>query len=273
MSLETAAIETPVGIPEAPATEAPPPVAPQEDPKLSSKFAALARRERMLQKREAEAKRMYEDPDYKAWKTAKEGKYPLEAMKAAGYSYDEITQFVLNDGQMPPKTTDDAVKELQERLDAKEKAEQEAAKKAQDEYNEKVYAQHKLDIRQHVDASGDTYELIRAQGEYDTVFDVIYEYFEANGEVLSIDAAAEHVEKYLEEKGRKYLGTKKLGTQPAPQDSPAPAKTAGQFPATLTNAQTTNSPAPSKDENALLSDEESKRRAAEKLKQLWASKS
>ena len=197
---------------ETPSTVTPvvPEVVPEKKESLSSQFAALAKKEKRIlserQSLEAQNKELAEKlKQYEQFETKKKSAKtnPLEFLTEAGLTYDEITQFMLNGGEAPKK---DKATELEEKLNEfMSKSEQEkkeaADKQAKDlqEQEEKIIAQFKDSVRKQISDQKDKYELINLRGEQEMVIAVIEAHYDEKKEILSTEAAADLVEKHLED--------------------------------------------------------------------------
>lgn len=254
----------------APDPETPPAEAPKadEDDKLgvSRRFAALAKRERALQERERAAKAALNDPDYVAYRRAKEGARdnPMAFLEAQGWTMDSLAQFVLNDRKLTPEQQ---IAKLQERLDAAEKKKLEEAAASAEAERQSVLDQHKLAITATIDQGGEAFELCRAYGPeaVDLVQQVVESHWEATQVILPTKDAVAAVETWLEAQAReKVLKTKKF----APKESvPSVAGNETARPAlspTLTHRATTGAPSVPED-TSHLSREESIARAARRI--------
>ena len=228
----------------------------QQDDKFAAKFAKLSRREKDIRSRERELEdrlaqfeaKMAELEANKPTEPAKEPELPLEyrlkknplkTLEEIGYSYEDLTKMVLNDGEMSSDMQLNLMREeierdyrtkfeeLENKLAEKEKKEEEA------EYD-KVLNSFKSQINDVINNSDD-YDLIQANDAHDLVYDVIESYYQENGSVLDTKEAADQVEQYLYEEHMKILEkSKKLGNWRA-DASERVAKTAGQSP-TLSNS-------------------------------------
>ena len=252
--------------PQAPQTApaAPEAKAPEAKPtdKFAAKFAALTRKERDVRERETKWKSESESIKAESEKVKAEAeqyrnKYGqfeslaerVKADKSAGVkwllsqglSVEDLSDALLE--EMNPnaerkleRTTSDIEKRLMARLEelegkltAKEKAELESQKQAEQDTFEKTVTQVKTELREFIDA-GDDYELIKLSGEYETVFDVMQEHYNdqvTKGvsrdkiKILSYEEAAKWTEAYLEEDARtKYEAKRaKLVTKTEPAKS------------------------------------------------------
>lgn len=250
----------------APSTEAQTEKPKEESAEWNARFTALARKEKDLARKAAEIRQRDADENFKLFQAARQSKNPVQALQALGMTFNDAAQFVLNDGKEKPKTAEEKVEELRKSIEEMETKRQAEAARAQQEQIDFIINGHKQQIRETVDADSEKYEMIKANDAYETVFDVIEEYFNKNKVVLPIEKAAEHVENYLTEHAKKLLRLKKL--QALPTETPAaptqaaPKSTAPQM--TLTNRNVTAMPA--KENLGRLSKEESIKRAAAMLR-------
>ena len=241
---------------EAPAAEpAPAPEAPKED-KFGARFAALSRKEKALrqQQKDMESRQAAleaRQAEIKArdehWSNIK--KSPLKALKAAGISYDEVTQEVLGTREEPAIDPVEArYQALEARLAKAEALEQELNRFKAQASDEKIQAGEKAlrdNFANTISENKDKYEISANMGTeaIDLAREIVGQYFEKHNEVLTYAEVLDMVEAHYEEQVlKKVLTTKKakemMGSfnKPAPSETPksVPAKTAK--PATLTNA-------------------------------------
>lgn len=244
------------------ASESPPPA---PDPKIaekdraSSRFAALARkekdvrsklaaaeeRERLLIEREARIQaeeRRFED--------ARKKRRPMDALKELGYTYQDVTQDVLGGYEEPKldpvdeklnpvreqvtkatKENEDLRKELQALRDEREQ------EKRQREYDKGMGAIR--DIAKDVEK----YELVSTMGEeaVEMIRDTVVEYWKTHKEELPLAEAAEMVEKFYEEQYlAKLTKTKKLQSRvPQAASTPSASKEVRAPAPSLSNSLTT----------------------------------
>lgn len=235
---------------------------PEKDDKFSSRFAALAKREKAIQAREAKIKEMEtrfssidkQDAEFKS--------NPIKFLQDRyGLSYNDLTQLVLNDNKPTPEMK---VRELEEKLTAFERQKQDEAKKAEEERINGVINKFMGEIGSFVDDNANEFELIKAHGEgKELIYNVIDQHLSRTGRMLSIKEAAEHVEKYLTDEAQRFLNLNKFKPKEAPKEAPKAELKAAVTPKTLTNQAQTEVPTPKVEP---LSIEESKRRAAALLK-------
>jgi len=249
---------------------------------FASKFAALSRKEKALRERESDYESKFEEMERKLSEYEAKNKEPevdwehmlrndpLKALEEAGLGYDKLTELALNDGRLTPDMQMAAMREeierdyrrkfedLEERLSAKEEAEQE-------EYYNHVQDNFQNEIGDFVKQNGEDYELIGASEAEGLVYDVIEEHYNESGRILDLKEAADAVESYLEEEAGKLMKLKKmsarLGINPKElreMDSQV----------TLSNDHAAHVKYEESAER-MLSDDESKVRAAAFLQRAW----
>jgi hypothetical protein len=275
----------PVDKVEEPKTEAPPAEVkleakeePKEDPRHGKRFAELAKRQRELLQKEEDLKAR--EAKLSPIAEVLEKKDPLAKLQALGLTYEELTDYILRDGQADEPSIEQKVEALvEQKLSAKEQAdkvareakeaeEKAAADKAEAERIAKVIEDRKAEFARLTEADPDKYELTHKMGQADLAWDVTEGWYTAHGVLLKPEEALAKVEAYLEGEAQKLLQSKKFQKQPEPvveepvaepQRDRAPARAS-----TLSNRlQTSASPA---SEKPRLSREESAKRAASLLK-------
>jgi alanyl-tRNA synthetase len=97
-------------------------------------------------------------------------------------------------------------KELEELRNAMKQKEEETEKKQYDE----TVSGFKSQINDFLSSNAETYELINMNDAQGLVFDVIQEYYESSGRILSIEEAAKHTEEHLEAEAKKIMEAKKF---------------------------------------------------------------
>lgn len=256
----------------------------KNDDGFDSKFAALSRREKQLREREkqvearlaeiearvaginkpAEEAEAPAEPEIPFELRAKQN--PLKALEELGYSYEDLTNIVLNDGKLGTDRQMQLMREELER-DYKSKFEElenrlkeKEIKEEEQKYNQ-VIDNFKTEIQEFVAESGETYELIQANNAYDLVYDVIESYYNENGSILEVEQAAKEVEDYLYEEAMKYTSAKKIASAFGKPSQPAnPVRTSP----TLSNSHAATGV--SQQAASALSDDESRARAASLIK-------
>jgi cell division septation protein DedD len=253
--------------------------------KVSAKFAALARKEKQaLVKLEAAKTREQALIAREQALQAREAKLqefenikstnPLRALEMTGVSYQDLTQTVLNNGELTPemqinnlRKEVETFKEQQERL-AKEQAEAAAKRASQDE--QEILATFKSEIDTFIKGQGSKFELIQSFNQTGLVYDTIDAQFQRTGRILSISEASEMVEKYLESEIEKALEIPKFRAKATPPPPPVEARKPVTSPwgpkpvtRTLTNSATN---AATSSKPASLTDRERLERARARLR-------
>jgi len=238
----------------------------KEDILTSTRLAALAKREKEIVKREKNAKAMLDKASFLEKNLESIKKSPKKALQELGMTFEQFSTMFLSeiepDGK---KTAEDMIKEVVEKVDQKFSQLEEEKSKEKQEEEAKAIATFKKDLEKDVKSQGDKYELIQLNEAYDTVYEVIENYWKetfdeetGQGQYLTVEQAADQVEKYLEEQVSKFMKAKKFAKKEEPVvEVKEPTKT-------LTNKSVSNGFAPS--ENKLLTREESIRRAAKMIK-------
>lgn len=239
---------------EAAAPPAADPAKPADEKKdfLSPRFAALARKEKEARKALAEAKKKEQELTEREARLKKfeETNDPLELLKLKNYSYQDVTNRILNDGKASPEEELRTMKQqmadwMKSQEEAKQKSEDEMKSKSQAELEETI-SEFKVQIGEFIDANAETYELIHLHDQAPIVYDTIAQHWDREQaryeqdpsgprpKVLSIKEACELVEKFLEDQVEKTLKTKKMQSRlaPKPAEEKKPSDTQTK---TLTN--------------------------------------
>jgi len=193
---------------------------------------------------------------------------PMQALEALGLSYDGLTRRLLNEGKIP---LEDKLAQQAQEIENLKKYNQENAQERESRVAEReqkaIYGEMVDQIQNLVD-NNDKYELIKANGAYNTVYQVIQDQFNKDGSILQFDQAADYVERYFSDEAERYYKSAKLRDrykehwhQPVTAQDEEPSQQAAvqQRPNTLSNDLTSQTPARS---GALLPKEESLARAA-----------
>lgn len=291
--INTSAPVEPPKAPEPKVETTPEPPKPKLEDKESQKFAALARKERAIQAEKAKVEARFKELEgkeakIKAFEAASSNKDYSKAAEILGLSYEEWTNYILNENKPTPelevkgvrKELEDLKKNLQ---DERKLAEDKEKKAAQDKYNE-VMEQFKGEVSNYLLTHQDRYELIHLTGTQDVVTAVIEQHFQNTAKtgkpkVMTIEEASNLVEADLEVKARKAAATKKLqakgtadNTSPkesaSKQDSKSPEKASTdrpnstpQFRTLNNNLTSTSAPA----QKGPMSDEDRIKKALAKL--------
>lgn len=259
---------------------------PEQDDKFASKFAALSRKEKALRERESEIEARMAELEARLVPKEEEKKpelpldvrlkkNPLQTLEELGLPYEKLTELVLNDGQLPLEMQMQLMKEEMDRKYQSEieKLRSELTEKEKNKLKEqesRAVENYMAEISNFIESAKSEdgtakYELIQANDASDLIFEVVQEYYNENGRILSNEEAADYVESYLEEEAEKLFKLNKLkskfGTKP---EEEVKQDIERQSRVTLSNAL--SSEGVQKNSERFLSDDESKSIAANLLK-------
>lgn len=204
---------------------------------MSSKFAALAKKERIARLQAAQVKKQREALAERERVIAERERgfqeefkrSPLEALKKLGYTYDDITKAALNDGKFDASTevkeVRSEIQRLREEQAEKDKKAQEAIETAAQKAEQDAIEAFRGRISETIEAQKDKYELVHLYDASELVFQTVEEHYartakEGKPKILSVDEACELVEQYLESeidrmaKTSKKFQTKYAGGKP-----------------------------------------------------------
>ena len=188
---------------------------PSQDSEFDRKFAALSRKEKALRDRELELEKKYGNKDKEIPLERRIRSNPLKALEELGLDYDKLTELALNDGRLTPDMQMKLMREelendykdkfnsLEERLNAKEKMEEEAKYDA-------VKQGFVGEINSFISENKSDFEYVAHNDATDVVYDVIEEHYNETGRILDIKEAVQAVESYLEEEAEKLLNLGKV---------------------------------------------------------------
>lgn len=207
----------PEGAPEAPA---PAPEPAPEKPR-ADRFALLARKEQdLLRKQQAvrqqQAQLARQAEELRAFEQAKKQALlnPLDALKQLGLTYEQITEFVLNDNKPTPNAEVMSVRQELEEFKRAQREEQEKlleqTREMQTREQQAIIESFREEVGEYVSQHAETYELTNLYGGANLVSDVIEEHFKQSGKLLTIPEAAKLVEEHYEDLARKAQQTKKF---------------------------------------------------------------
>lgn len=181
-------------------------------PQDAMRIAAAIRKEKQLREREkaiAEQQKSLEerekslDPWKKASEMARLNK--LEALKLLGISYDDLTQQVLNNGEVPPtvqaqQTAEEIVNKKLAELERKQ-AERDA--ELQKQNYEQALKQIDFEV-EHAASQSDKFPLVKGSEAFHDVTEYIESEFHRTGKILPVEVALAKVEQQILE-GLQYL--------------------------------------------------------------------
>lgn len=196
---------------------------------LAKKFNLLTAKEKQLLaekealKREKEAGGSFEQKYNELLQSLKTS--PIEFLQQHGFSFKDLAAMILNDNkptvEQKLKSLEDQILEDKRRAEEQKKIEdeerQKKLKETEDQRHAEVINKAKESLKETIDAS-EEFELVRAHGAYDQVWDVIQAVYDETKKVISFEEAAKHVEDDLFQKGQKFFETNKFKQkyQPAP---------------------------------------------------------
>lgn len=172
---------------------------PAEDPLISSKFAALARKEKALRQKYAEiASKEQELVKYReeAQKAAQYRErlksHPLDVLNEEGITYDQLVQRAANPPSQEMLNLQYQVKALEESL----KQQTESAQKNAQTQREQAVKQINMDVKELI-TSNPAYETVKDMGAEEAVTQLITVTYDEDGILLTTDQAAKQVNEYL----------------------------------------------------------------------------
>lgn len=245
----------------------------KEDPRIASRFAALSKREKQILERERAMQDRQRQLEMQAQRyqqlehivqNAKAN--PIAVLEQLGLSYEQITDYILQDPEATKPVAEKKLEEIERKIKAYEEAQLHAQRQAEQAYIDNTVKNFKNQIVSTVQSNPEKFELVALNNAYDTVFDVVEQYFNSTGELLTVEAAAQMVEEYLtneaEErilKAKKFQSKFSSKAEPSVEAKNADAKASASK--TLTNTKVTSSTQP-KEEKPKSNDDSLKRAAA-----------
>ena len=207
--------------------------------KQSQRIAQLEQQIAALQPKPASREELQNDLKAQALKN------PLEAMKSLGFNYEQLTDFVLNDGKTTPELVENRMQREIEAIRAENKlrddqfkaqqaqATEQANQQAAQQYQQAL-DQVKLEITDFVKARPDDFALVAKNEANDTVFEVMSQHYNNTGRIMQVEEACKLVEEYFEEQALDLFKVAKLQ---------AKLGASSASPATQTNATSAVTPA------------------------------
>lgn len=216
--MEPEIVQTPPSTPPDPPETPKPPGNGKAEEEVSSKFAALAKKDKIISKRtqelaaqEKSVKEMLAkaDAENKRWADAKARaiENPLEAMRELGLTYEQVTEFILNKEKPTPNMEIAALRKDLETLRQQQKEEKEnstkAAKEQAEKQNQETIENFKSSLGEFVSENKDSYELLNALEDRglivpkDLIFRGIQMVHRDKGVIPTNKEAADGVQEYL----------------------------------------------------------------------------
>lgn len=250
--------------PEAPKPAEPPPApaAPAVDPKLQESFQKLASMEK--EKRETAKQLADLQAQLEALKPSAElaslRDKPLELMAKLGYSFQDLSnQYVEKGPPAAEKLVKDQVEEVKRMLDSR-------IGLLEQRQQAQLIAQEKEAIRNLVKAKDD-FAITQTADADGLVWDTIRKHYDETRELLSYEQAAQAVEASLETLMKKALSDPRVKARLLGSTATDASKvTATEAPKTLSNALESEATRRVEEDISTLSDEESLKRLAKKLR-------
>jgi hypothetical protein len=261
------------------------PVAPKQEDKFASKFAALTKKEREIQT----ARKMYEEQlsqfkqqqeqleqmkqqieqEKQSWKQRLKAN-PLKALEEEGFSYEDLNRIALNDSN---PTVEMQMKMLKEEIDSKYQRELDSLKRQLQEKEEseaktnleRQQIAYKHSLTDTIEKNAEKYELssIYKDDAVSLAYDVTEQYYNEYGKVLKVDEALDLVEKYFEDEASKVLSAKKLAAKSTPKAPGTPSQNGENKSVTISNNMAAEVP---RDGNRYLDRESSIKEAAKYIR-------
>lgn len=206
--------------------------------------ARVARRKEKAKARETaiakEAELVARDREIKARETRLEklaaaekeiqGGNRFKALADLGLDMEDVVADYMKQAKATPDGPDPAIlsqlKAISDRLDARERAEQDREARAQEQAQVSSVTNAKAMVEQHIRAV-DTYPHVKAVDGYADVWDTIVEYRRAHGVDLTIPEAAEMAEKFFATQAEKFrsMKTDSKDTAKVPNGTKSKSKT------------------------------------------------
>lgn len=244
----------------------PEPAKPADD--FSEKFAALTREQKKIWEEKQKLKAIQAEVEAYKKRLDLKKQNPYQFLKEEGLELNQILELAAKDGE--PPSAEDKILELEKKLEARIKAEQEKEERERLAREQEAIDKFKVNLENHIKTKADEYELINAQGAYGVVFEVIAQHYDktlqetGTAEILDMDKAAQMVETHLFNELQRLKGVKKVSALFGQQIEAAtePAKTQGPS-ATLSGSVVPQQTAPRPKPRTI---EESKAEAAKLLR-------
>ena len=177
----------------------------EQEQKNGKALAYIARREKASREKEEDLKAREQAFKTKQDELEKQlSDYkgnPLTLLQAYGLSYDDVTNFYL--GQLSEKQLEEKTRlaKLEEKVNSREKAEQEEQTKRQQADQEAYYTtwirDYTTQLNQFIDSSGETYKRIREEKATDLVLDTLSAYVSKFGTIPTFAFLCNQVEQNL----------------------------------------------------------------------------
>jgi len=227
-----------------PVTETPQTVEQPVEP-LSAKAVKIAKKERQVQEREKiliKAKEQVENKiaSIRAFEDVKNNakRNPIEYLKAAGLTFEEVAKFVLNDEKPTQETeielANKRIETLEQRLEREAKEKEEFEIRRQETYINNAKTAYLNAVKDVISSNPDEFELLSANNADSVVLDVVLGWYNKHGEMMHPRDACKQVEAWYEsqvaelkklKKAQRLLGTEETKQQASEAAPKSPSVT------------------------------------------------
>jgi hypothetical protein len=226
--------------------------------KVKAREVAISTKEKELAEKESRIQKFEQEVNKETFL-----KNPTKILAKYGITFQDLAEALVNEGEPEAPKSDsqlalEKIAALEKKEQEKEEARQAELEKNKQAYIDRVFADYKGKIVEHVNANEEKYELVKLQQKHDLVFEIQEQYHLKHGKILELDQACEIAETYLEKSVQPLLKAKKFQKVEAPPKVESSAKTLSS---TLAAASSGSSSATGR----ILSREERIKLAAEKL--------
>lgn len=197
----------------------------------------LAEERRQLEAEKANSRKWID-----AQKLAEEGRY-IEAAEKSGITYDQLTQQIINGGQVPPaRVAETTAQEIaRKEIEAFKKQMEEQQKTQQQQQYENAIKQIEADVKHLVDSS-DKFPLVKESQSYQDIVKYVESEFHRTGRMVSLEEAIQRWEDEALQGLEELFKLEKVRSKVHKEESPRP--TQERIPQTLNQRTAASIPAP-----------------------------
>lgn len=186
---------------------------------ISSRFAALSRKERLTKQKEREIQQKESKiKELEEWHNTYETQVkadPLKFLARYGLSFQDLAEKALVTGEAPNPLVE-RVQQAEQRVEEVLKLLKEKEEEGFTEKKQSALYQ----VNDFISKNADKYEHVFAEEAGDVVLNVIQQHIENYGVPLSLEEAADLTEKFFDAQTEKYRKIKKFAAVSAPPKSP-----------------------------------------------------
>lgn len=191
---------------------------PQGEDQISSKFAALARKEKAIRQqqvtmaaREQEFKQLQDEiTKAKAYRERLKSN-PLDVLNEEGVTYDDLVRRAVNPANQEMVSLQSQVRALEESI----KRQQEESQKSYQTQREQAEKQISMDVKSLISLDP-AYETVRDMGAEEAVTQLITATYDQDGVLLTTEEAAKQVEAYLIEEATRIANVPSIKKRLSP---------------------------------------------------------